>query len=279
MTNRRFENLGEAIQAVRNRNLTGLYTQITLDLSLSRSNQVLEMSGSKIFVLDTSNDSASFQVRFNEIRNDAIAFKRGREVEVPFYRFYLTNSAQPGVTATIEVVNDLDVMSFNDRFQNSDVTSRSTRDLGYVRSFWLNELENGRAFAFGAEHASISGNMPFIQLLNPAGSGKTIKVHKIEASSINSIAMMLRSYNPALGTLEGNGINLQMGGVAAVGEVRSSHGTAQLGTMIARQRVIANSSYNLGPLGLAVLDSGEGILVATSGTLDTLLVNFFWSEL
>jgi hypothetical protein len=143
---------------------------------------------------------------------------------------------------------------------------------------WLAELRAGRGFFRGAILISSPGNFSEIQLLNPAASGKIIgvKFMAIGAAALGSIN--IRTHNTALGTLVGTGVNLQLGGTAGVGEVRTSQPAAEDGTLVAG---LSNSAGGTLPVDFGwfiELDAGEGFLCDPNAVNVGFAATFIWRE-
>ncbi len=80
-----------------------VYNTLTLDLATARNNKELPYTGNYLYVLEATDILANVQLRFNEISMNSITVTKGRGVRVPFYRLYITNSAQAGKSMTLGI--------------------------------------------------------------------------------------------------------------------------------------------------------------------------------
>ena len=89
------------------KNRPQVYKTRTLDLANARSNEEFTVAGNYIIVIDATDINSNVQIRFNELEADALTFKKRQGLKVPFYRMFLTNTAQAGKTLTIAYgIND-----------------------------------------------------------------------------------------------------------------------------------------------------------------------------
>jgi hypothetical protein len=143
---------------------------------------------------------------------------------------------------------------------------------------WLYYMRQGKGFGRGASLAASVGNIGHVQLLNPAASGVTILLKNILVGAQAQQAPTLRTYDTALATLVGAGVNLSLGGAAGQGVIRTDVPAAGVGTLMYPFELPA--FQNLNPFGdwIAVLAQGKGILV--QGGAANLLIDctFCWVE-
>lgn len=80
-----------------------LYNTITINLATVRANEEMVFTGNYIYALEATDVDANLDIRFNELFRATINVKKGRGVRVPFYRFYITNTAQAGKSVTLAI--------------------------------------------------------------------------------------------------------------------------------------------------------------------------------
>ena len=83
----------------------------TLPLNDARRDEEFVISGSYIYVLETD---GNLSLRFNEISNDIIPLQKYRTIETPFYRLFLTNSAQTGKTIKLAIGIETNIFNIQD---------------------------------------------------------------------------------------------------------------------------------------------------------------------
>lgn len=160
----------------------------------------------------------------------------------------------------------------------ADVTDRVARDLGFVRPFWLNEIRAGRAFVQGDFVGASGGVFSHLQLINPAGSGITVIVHRIGVSVTVSGGVQVRVHNTALANLSGAGTNLLSGDTAGIGEVRNSQTAGVSGTSTATLRITSERPVPFPSDWFFELGAGEGILLVPTAVNIGLAATYEWIE-
>jgi hypothetical protein len=143
---------------------------------------------------------------------------------------------------------------------------------------WFSELRAGRAFSRGQALVASVGNFSEIQIFNPAGSGVSVIVYKINVSCSVADFTRVHVFNTALGALVGTGINLLSGGAAAVAELRTAQPAAQDGTFVSTIDAAATSPFERISVWAWELGAGEGVLIATGSVNRSLCTEFYWNE-
>jgi hypothetical protein len=143
---------------------------------------------------------------------------------------------------------------------------------------WFSEIRASRAFTRGGNLGASVGNFSEFQLLNPAASGKTIDIYRMLADTVVNDGLYMRTHNTALATLVGTGINLQAGGPAGVGELRTAQPAALDGTAVSLINTAAFAVVEMTSVWSWELDPGEGVLVATGNVNEAAACLFYWNE-
>jgi len=89
------------------------YDVQTVDLGTARSNVEVPWGGDYVLV---ENIDGELDIRFNRVNASLIELDKIRRVYTPFYRAYLTNSAQAGCTATIYIGKETIFEALTDLF-------------------------------------------------------------------------------------------------------------------------------------------------------------------
>jgi hypothetical protein len=153
-------------------------------------------------------------------------------------------------------------------------------------NLWLNYVANGEAFAAENFVGPGVGNQAHIQLFNPVGSGKRVRMRSVSSSSTSPTVtnFIVARYDVALTTL---GVpagftveNLLGGGPAAVAEMRSQISAVALGTdftqVYAPTTVMGTYPTSGREWGYDLLP-GQGILLRGTAAA-VLIVNWQWAE-
>ena len=82
------------------------YTVKRINLTNARSDELYEVSGNVLSILDSSSPGVTIQIKLNETRTDPIVIRPGDRIEGIFIRFYLTNTAQSGAWVDLIVGAD-----------------------------------------------------------------------------------------------------------------------------------------------------------------------------
>jgi len=77
-----------------------LYHILNFDLSIARVNELVQITGSYIYLLVQTGTAS---VILNELEGDSIDLLKFRAIKAPFYRFFLTNTAQAATSVKIAI--------------------------------------------------------------------------------------------------------------------------------------------------------------------------------
>lgn len=103
-----------------------VYDTITFDLAAARINEEISFVGNYLYVVEATDVNSSIDIRFNEIFRKIINFKTGRGIKTPFYRLYISNTAQVGKTITIARGIETDIFQIFDALRiTGSITSDS----------------------------------------------------------------------------------------------------------------------------------------------------------
>lgn len=100
--------LSFAEQLVRIRNgFFDIYTRVAVDLSIARTNEIVELAGAGITARSSTNDpDAELSVRLNRADMPLIPLAMQTRLSSPFARFYITNTAQSGKSLDLFIVKE-----------------------------------------------------------------------------------------------------------------------------------------------------------------------------
>lgn len=144
---------------------------------------------------------------------------------------------------------------------------------------WFSEMRAGRTFSRGGNVSPGAAAFAEIQLFNPAGSGVTVLVYRLLAGAGANDATQIRTFNTALTTLVGTGINLLAGGAAAVAEIRTNNPAALDGTQVSQTYAPANVTFERVDVWSWELGAAEGIIIAAGAVNISLAAEFYWNEI
>lgn len=269
LTSKEFE---EIILKIRKRQEGApLYRVITFDLNEQRSNKPFDLAGGYIEVIDATDSSAFMELRFNEIQNDVVRLRNGDSIVTPFFRVFLTNTAQAkSITIAVSLSYDLwRVIRSQQVLIGGELV---------VRDWWYEQIRAGRAFYAGTQQGGASTNC--VQLHNPVGSGIIVVVRSlIGGPGAVTTAMQVRRQDTAI-LSSVSGVNLLAGGAASVANLRFESRAAPGGTVVAVYpagganvgfRYLQEWSYELG--------AGEGVMLNPASANVDCIATYEWIEL
>jgi len=104
-----------------------LYTKIEIDLSTAQTDKEYPIQGTFFQVLEISS-YASVSIRFNELSAPQIVFDSTQYISIPFYRFFLTNTAQSGKKITLLIGDNVSYLPYI-RIQSIDLSEINQKTL------------------------------------------------------------------------------------------------------------------------------------------------------
>jgi hypothetical protein len=109
-----------------------LYAKIEIDLSTAQTDKEYLIQGTFFQVLEIS-PYASVSIRFNELSAPQIVFDSTQYIFIPFYRFFLTNTAQPGKIITLLIGDNISYLPYI-RIQSIDLSEINQKTLSPLTS-------------------------------------------------------------------------------------------------------------------------------------------------
>jgi len=137
------------------------YSILDYALDSARSNEILFIAGAYVYVLQLDGTA---KIKLNEISGDDIDLFKYRQIASPFYRFFLTHSAQPGKVLSLAIGVGSEVFSLQD-FQSPDLSLLS----GYGQ-----ELRNNFSFNYGTQVAKSNSAIGMVVIVHTVTAGKTL---------------------------------------------------------------------------------------------------------
>jgi len=151
------------------------YTILTYPLDIARANEPLFIAGSYIYVL---NLDGTAKIRLNEISRDDIDLFKYRQIASPFYRIFLTHTAQATKVLSFAVGVSSETFSISD-YGSPDVALMS----GYIQ-----QLRDSQAYNYGNQISKSS----YVQgiatvLMHTVSAGKTflLEYYQVNGSATN----------------------------------------------------------------------------------------------
>lgn len=143
---------------------------------------------------------------------------------------------------------------------------------------WLAEIRAARAFSAGVKRDAAAGLYSHVQLFNPAASAITCIIRLTLASMGTASLIHVRTFDTALGTLVGNGVNLRSGSAGAAAELRTTDNAARLGTAVHILHALATTPIPIGPDWYFELGAARGVLVVPDDVNVNIAATFLWIE-
>ena len=251
-----------------------VYNEIVLDLNIARTNQEHVFTGTYVYASEATDVDSNVSIRFNELFRANIKLVQGRGIRCPFYRFYLTNTAQAGKSLTLVIgIESAD-------FEIFDV-GKALGITGTVVTRSMFDPTGGNTFIGGGFKVNEAAVRAIVQLWNPAASGITayVKYAGVKAPEAAGGFMWFSYHNAKLWTANGYTSNKLIGGAAPACEVNIHKDAAVIGTpmtyLIADPSVIL-SQINAEPIRLL---AGYGIHFTSGAVDDGVTAAFEWIEI
>lgn len=135
----------------------------------------------------------------------------------------------------------------------------------------------GASFWQSKSLTAAAGNLPHIQLWNPAGSGKRVVIEDI-GGSVSASLMKIALGSVPLTTLVGNAQNKRLGGGLSAAELRTQESVSSIGNDFASFAFEPNIFSVLKLTSPIILDEGVGLNVKCGATGSTLQANVQFYE-
>ncbi len=170
----RTDNLKQTLDELK-RQRVKYYTILNYTLDDARANDPLFIAGAYVYVLTLDGTA---KIRLNEISSDEIDLFKYRQIASPFYRIFLTHTAQAGKTLSIAIGVGAEVFSLQD-FQSPDLS---------LMSGYMFDLRNSLAYNFGAQVSkSVVASVATV-ILHTVSAGKILLLESYLFANIGSPA-------------------------------------------------------------------------------------------
>ena len=252
-----------------------------LALDVARANEHLVLPGDFLFA--DRNSTGTVEVRLNSTGEDPWPLTAQDGVrDVPMRDVFITHAAQPGLIVNLWY-------GFRARFlagANSiasigsilNPVNLNPEDARYFL-FGDDETADGEAFHSGSSAGAVAAQVSFVQLFNPAASGKIAYIDGFDfAGATAADRFEMRQHAAAIGALINTGFNKNDGGAAGVMQLRAGASAAPGGTVVRNWYRPINESLIASLKAPIRLAEGRGVSII-SFTVNTLMVgNFDWRE-
>lgn len=140
------------------------------------------------------------------------------------------------------------------------------------------EIDRGRAFVAGAIKLSGAGNIPGIQLFNPAASNKIIQVVQMWCQNDDGQPCNVRTATSALTSIFSTGRNMLVGGAAGIGEIRIRDAATSVGTYLFSVQLPIQGALPVFERWGSQLSQSEGIHLECTTIGTQIRAHFVWIE-
>lgn len=138
---------------------------------------------------------------------------------------------------------------------------------------------SGASFVAAGGVGPVAGQYSYMQLHNPAGSGKSVFVYRVSMSADQAAVSVMRKYNTALATDYGTGHSKKLGGTASLSRLRATTDVAILGAPTIYNNFFQAQQANLVRLEEPILlTEGSGIITTLTLPNSALYTNFEYAE-
>lgn len=137
------------------------YTVLNYTLDVARSNESIFIAGSYVYVL---NLDGTAKIKLNEISGDDIDLFKYRQIASPFYRIFLTHTAQATKVLSLAIGVSSEVFSLQD-FQSPD--------MGAIASD-ISDLKKTDAYNYGTQVSKSNIAINVTVIIHTVTTGKTL---------------------------------------------------------------------------------------------------------
>ena len=166
------ENLKSMLDEIKKQRIK-VYSILTFPLDAARSDFELTITGTYFYVLSQTGIAS---IKFNEMFSDSIDIIKNRSIIVPFYRIYLTNTAQSGLSMTVAIGVSSDVFSISD-YSAPEVSIMS----GYIL-----QIRDSFAYNYGTQIAKSNAVQNSTVVIHTVATGKTFLLEHYNVSTYTS---------------------------------------------------------------------------------------------
>lgn len=158
-----------------------VYKTLTIDLSQSRWAEERTITGTYVYILESTDMNANLDIQFNEIFRSKINFTKGRGIRCPFYRIYISNEAQAGKTITLAIGIESPTFEIFDKGKALGITG--TVDVNQVGG--IADLPAGATQIVESEFRIVS-SQPETHIFHTVSAGKTFHLCSANMTVMNS---------------------------------------------------------------------------------------------
>lgn len=151
-----------------------VYHILTFPLDAARQDFELYLTGNYLYVLGLT---GSASIRLNELSADSIDLFKSRQIQSPFYRIYLSNTAQAGLSLVLGVGVQSEYFQISD-YQAPDIAlmtgyTLQIRDKIILMEGYEAQLRDSHAYNQGTQVAKSNAVNNGITLIHTVSTGKT----------------------------------------------------------------------------------------------------------
>lgn len=170
MDNPQVDNFASLLEWARTNRPASVQT-LTLPLDNARTDELLEIAGLLIYVEGTTDANTSLQIKHNEISSGLITLTKSYGAVFPFYRLFLTNTAQAGKTITLTISQASPFQIIDNRSAQdslSVLSSIKTQAVGPAAGTYASDITTGAAAKVVAKAGTITAFRIFADIGNTA---------------------------------------------------------------------------------------------------------------
>lgn len=252
-----------------------------IDLSTARESEELRFYGDFLFA--DSDTTGTVYVQINGSTMPKFPFKASTGIQgFPYRTLSISNAAQAGKTVHLWHGYGAKIIPPNQDIASiSSITNPINLAPGDARYYRFGDYEaqQSESFIGGSPSAAVAAQVGFVQLFNPAASGKIIYVDDFsfwEGTAADRFE--LRTHNAAIGAGVATLGNKRIGGAAGVAQVRFGTSAAIPGTLVGVYAALANTLMRITPKAPIVLPEGFGIHINSFTANVSVGGTFEWRE-
>lgn len=150
-----FDKFPELLKYVRDNRMANI-ERLTINLASARDRELLEIAGLFIYADDATDVTSLLTIQHNELESGALAITKNYGIIYPFYRLFLTNTAQASKTITLTIGRAAPFNVIDNRSQVDSTTLLTSILAGIVGP--SAPLTAGAAVTLSAEGVLLAAN-------------------------------------------------------------------------------------------------------------------------
>lgn len=274
----------ERVQFGNKRDLPPIFGNMQMEvIALDNAREAQEFRFFGDFLFADSDSTGTVYVQINGPTMPKFPFKASTGIKgFPYRTLSISNIAQAGKVVHLWYGYGAQIIPPNQDIASiSSIVNPVNLDPEDARYFLFgdDETADGEAFHANSSAGAVAAQVAFVQLFNPAASGKILYIDAFDVGDGTAADRIeMRQHNAAIGALINTGVNKNDGGAAGVAQFRAGASAAPGGTVIRNFIVAVNTELRVSLKAPIRLTEGRGISLISFTVNHAIIGGFEWRE-